>query len=158
MIFWEDINCPLKLWWWTFCIDLATFCRVYLRLVINSGLRSTEGSNQSGSNGMSTINSTSIQSYLHVLLHNKSYYLVKRIMEMGFCKWAKWKVNCSVLQPAIARWRRRRRRLPRRLCQFLQWNFHILFQLHCIKSFMHLSFSLYLALRAACWLLPFANV
>ena len=45
---------------------------------------------------------------------------------------------------------RRWRRLPRRLCQFLQWNFHILFQLHCIKSFMHLSFSLYLALRAAC--------
>ena len=153
MILWEDKNCPLKNWLWTFYIYLAKFWCVYLRLVINSSLWSREGSN-----GMSTINIWLLYPELIVCT---TTYLVLRIMEMGFCKWAKWKVNCSVLQPAIARWRRggRRRRLPRRLCQFLQWNFHILFQLHCIKSFMHLSFkSLLGASGCLLLLLPFANV
>ena len=58
--------------------------------------------------------------------------------------------------------RRRRRRLPRRLCQFLQWNFHILFQLHCIKSFMHLSFKSLLGasgcLLSCCYLLQMFKV
>ena len=152
MILWEDKNCPLKNWLWTFYIYLAKFWCVYLRLVINSSLWSREGSN-----GMSTINIWLLYPELIVCT---TTYLVLRIMEMGFCKWAKWKVNCSVLQPAIARWRRggRRRRLPRRLCQFLQWNFHILFQLHCIKSFMHLSFKSLLGASGCLLLLPFANV
>ena len=52
---------------------------------------------------MSTINSWHLYPELIVCTTTN---LVLRIMEMGFCKWAKWKVNCSVLQPAIARWRR----------------------------------------------------
>ena len=78
---------------------LATFWYFYLRFVINSGLWSREGSNCT-----STINSAHLYPELIVCT---ATYLVLRIMEMGFCKWAKWKVNCSVLQPAIARWRRR---------------------------------------------------
>jgi hypothetical protein len=93
---------------------------------------------------------TYIQSLLYVSSFSNNGNGILQVSKM------EGKLQCT--QPAIARWRWRRR-LPRRLCQFLQWNFHILFQLHCIKSFMHLSFSLYLALRAACCLLlPFANV
>ena len=94
---------------------------------------------------MSTINSWHLYPELIVCTTTN---LVLRIMEMGFCKWAKWKVNCSVLQPAIARWRRGG--CLAGCANFYNGIFTSSFSCTASNLLCISASSLYLALRAAC--------